>query len=314
MWMWIAAGAVLGAGASSALVLYIQRRRRAAELEELAGLVRDVLDDREIEEKAAGEETLYGRIEHMLVRIQRMNRGRQEELTESRSRVQKLITEIAHQMRTPLANGGTYLELLEGELSEREDPVADLVPMYLEALRSSQEKIRFLTEEFIRISRLENNIIRIRKEERDIAGTIGDALAQVRPMAEEKGVRISEHLPEGLSCPHDPGWFGEALWNVLDNAVKYSQEGGRIWVEASRGELYLTIRVADEGIGIDEGEEARVFQRFYRGRRTASYEGLGVGLYLSREITARHGGFMEIQRRDPGVEVRGCLPIGFGEI
>lgn len=314
MWMWIAAGAVLGAGASSALVLYIQRRRRAAELEELAGLVRDVLDDREIEEKAAGEETLYGRIEHMLVRIQRMNRGRQEELTESRSRVQKLITEIAHQMRTPLANGGTYLELLEGELSEREDPVADPVPMYLEALRSSQEKIRFLTEEFIRISRLENNIIRIRKEERDIAGTIGDALAQVRPMAEEKGVRISEHLPEGLSCPHDPGWFGEALWNVLDNAVKYSQEGGRIWVEASRGELYLTIRVADEGIGIDEGEEARVFQRFYRGRRTASYEGLGVGLYLAREITARHGGFMEIQRRDPGVEVRVCLPIGFGEI
>ena len=308
MWMWIAAGAVLGAGASSALVLYIQRRRRAAELEELAGLVRDVLDDREIEEKAAGEETLYGRIEHMLVRIQRMNRGRQEELTESRSRVQKLITEIAHQMRTPLANGGTYLELLEGELSGREDPVADPVPMYLEALRSSQEKIRFLTEEFIRISRLENNIIRIRKEERDIAGTIGDALAQVRPMAEEKGVRISEHLPEGLSCPHDPGWFGEALWNVLDNAVKYSQEGGRIWVEASRGELYLTIRVADEGIGIDEGEEARVFQRFYRGRRTASYEGLGVGLYLAREITARHGGFMEIQRRDPGVEVRVCLP------
>ena len=314
MWMWIAAGAVLGAGASSALVLYIQRRRRAAELEELAGLVRDVLDDREIEEKAAGEETLYGRIEHMLVRIQRMNRGRQEELTESRSRVQKLITEIAHQMRTPLANGGTYLELLEGELSEREDPVADPVPMYLEALRSSQENLRFLTEEFIRISRLENNIIRIRKEERDIAGTIGDALAQVRPMAEEKGVRISEHLPEGLSCPHDPGWFGEALWNVLDNAVKYSQEGGRIWVEASRGELYLTIRVADEGIGIDEGEEARVFQRFYRGRRTASYEGLGVGLYLAREITARHGGFMEIQRRDPGVEVRVCLPIGFGEI
>ena len=314
MWMWIAAGAVLGAGASSALVLYIQRRRRAAELEELAGLVRDVLDDREIEEKAAGEETLYGRIEHMLVRIQRMTRGRQEELTESRSRVQKLITEIAHQMRTPLANGGTYLELLEGELSEREDPVADPVPMYLEALRSSQEKLRFLTEEFIRISRLENNIIRIRKEERDIAGTIGDALAQVRPMAEEKGVRISEHLPEGLSCPHDPGWFGEALWNVLDNAVKYSQEGGRIWVEASRGELYLTIRVADEGIGIDEGEEARVFQRFYRGRRTASYEGLGVGLYLAREITARHGGFMEIQRRDPGVEVRVCLPIGFGEI
>lgn len=308
MWMWIAAGAVLGAGAASALVLYIQRRRRAAELEELAGLVRDVLDDREIEEKAAGEETLYGRIEHMLVRIQRMNRGRQEELTESRSRVQKLITEIAHQMRTPLANGGTYLELLEGELSEREDPVADSVPMYLEALRSSQEKLRFLTEEFIRISRLENNIIRIRKEERDIAGTIGDALAQVRPMAEEKGVRISEHLPEGLSCPHDPGWFGEALWNVLDNAVKYSQEGGRIWVEASRGELYLTIRVADEGIGIDEGEEARVFQRFYRGRRTASYEGLGVGLYLAREITARHGGFMEIQRRDPGVEVRVCLP------
>ena len=317
MWIWIAAGAVLGAGISSALVLHVQRRRRAEELAELAGLARDVLDERDIQERAAGEETLYGRIEHMLVRIQRMNRGRQEELVASRRRIQELITEIAHQMRTPLANGGTYLELLEGELSERrgageecagEASVPDPMPLYLEALRSSQEKLRFLTEEFIRISRLENNIIRIRKEERDIAGTIEAALAQARPRAKEKGVEILEELPGGLDCPHDPGWLGEALWNVLDNTVKYSLEGGHIWVGVSRGELYLTIRVADEGIGIDEGEEALVFRRFYRGRRAASQEGLGVGLYLAREITARHGGFMEIQRRDPGVEVRICLP------
>ena len=116
MWIWIAAGAVLGAGISSALVLHVQRRRRAEELAELAGLARDVLDERDIQERAAGEETLYGRIEHMLVRIQRMNRGRQEELAASRRRIQELITEIAHQMRTPLANGGTYLELLETSL------------------------------------------------------------------------------------------------------------------------------------------------------------------------------------------------------
>ena len=75
MWLWMAAGAVIGAGGTLPLVLYIQRKRRAAELEALSGLIKDVLDEKEIQETGAGEETLYARMEHMLVRIQRMSRG-----------------------------------------------------------------------------------------------------------------------------------------------------------------------------------------------------------------------------------------------
>lgn len=309
MWLWMAAGAVIGAGGTLPLVLYIQRKRRAAELEALSGLIKDVLDEKEIQETGAGEETLYARMEHMLVRIQRMSRGRQQELEESRSRIQKLITEIAHQMRTPLANAGTYLELLEGELSDRKLPADSPAPFYLDAVRASQEKLRFLTEEFIKMSRLENRMIRIRKEETDIGGTLECALDRLHMAAKKKELTICAQIPEGLSCPHDPGWLGEALWNVLDNSVKYSHEKGRIWVEASQSEMYLTIRVADEGIGMEEGEETLVFQRFYRGRRTTSFEGFGIGLYLAREIILQHDGFMTIRRREPGVEVKICLPV-----
>lgn len=268
-----------------------------------------MLDEKEIQETGAGEETLYARMEHMLVRIQRMSRGRQQELEESRSRIQKLITEIAHQMRTPLANAGTYLELLEGELSDRKLPADSPAPFYLDAVRASQEKLRFLTEEFIKMSRLENRMIRIRKEETDIGGTLECALDRLHMAAKKKELTICAQIPEGLSCPHDPGWLGEALWNVLDNSVKYSHEKGRIWVEASQSEMYLTIRVADEGIGMEEGEETLVFQRFYRGRRTTSFEGFGIGLYLAREIILQHDGFMTIRRREPGVEVKICLPV-----
>lgn len=296
MWAWTAGAFLAGAALGFAVAHYVEQRRRQEELKEIAALAADILNGTELTGAHACEETLYARIEHQLVRIQGMTRGRQEEAEKSRERIQQLITEIAHQMRTPLTNMETYLEFLQNGPVSSEDGAE-----YLAAVQTAEQKLHFLVESFIKMSRLEHHIIQIKKEETDLAATILGVISQMQKKAEEKGIDITAELRSKLYCPHDANWLGEALVNVLDNAVKYSAENGRIELSAEENEMFLRIRVRDYGIGIEEGEENKIFQRFYRGGRVTTEEGFGIGLYLAREIVIRHGGFMKVSREEPGM-------------
>lgn len=298
MWMGLIGAGLGGLCAGFGAAYYRQRRQREKELKEIAELAADILNGTEVTGVSACEETLYAYIEHMLSRIQRMAMGRQEEVERSRAQIQQLITEIAHQMRTPLTNMETYLEFLQEESIEEGD-----AKEYLEAVRCAEQKLHFLVESFIKMSRLEHHIIQVRKEEADLSATISGALGQIGRKAQERGVTVETAVPEKIPCPHDAGWLGEALLNVLDNAVKYSRAKGVVEVSAVKNEMFCSIQVRDYGIGIAKGEENKVFQRFYRGSRVTSEEGFGIGLYLAKEIVARHGGFMRIVRMEPGVKV-----------
>lgn len=296
----IIAACMLGFGAGAGVMLQRQRRMRMRELEQISRLAEQIMNEITISAGASGEETMFGRIEHQLVRVQEMLQGRKDEAERSRDEIQKLISEIAHQMRTPLANIRTYTGLL-GEEPEEKD--------YLAALEESEKKLCFLVESFVRMARLEQHMIQIRKEEKNIRRTIQNTFGQIQTRAEEKQIRFAVALPEAVSCLHDPNWFGEAFYNVLDNSVKYSETGGRIEVDVSVNEMFLKIRVRDYGIGIDEGEEARIFQRFCRGNRVTNQPGFGIGLYLSREIMNLHGGSMTVKRMDPGIRIEMNLPV-----
>ena len=121
---------------------------------------------------------------------------------------------------------------------------------------------------------------------------------------------MSVDFPGRASCTNDGNWLGEALFNIFDNAVKYSREGGAIAVSVTEDEMFLKVRVRDYGIGIEAGEECQVFRRFYRGKRVTSQEGFGLGLYLAREIVNMHGGFLVVKRMEPGLMMEVDLPVG----
>lgn len=121
-------------------------------------------------------------------------------------------------------------------------------------------------------------------------------------------------LPEQVTCLHDPNWLGEAFYNILDNAVKYSEYKGLIKVDVQQKERFVKIQVRDYGIGIEPGEENAVFQRFYRGKRVTTQDGFGIGLYLAREIVSRHQGFLMIRRKEKGVLIEINLPSGLLEV
>ena len=159
------------------------------------------------------------------------------------------------------------------------------------------------------MARLEQHIIQIRKDEMDLLKTVQNAFGQIQNRAEEKGIRFQIRMPERAVCAHDPNWLGEALFNILDNAVKYSAPGGSIEVTLQQNEMFTKFQVRDHGLGIEAGEENQIFQRFYRGRRVTVQEGFGIGLYLAREIIRLHGGFVTAKRMEPGLLIEVDLPL-----
>lgn len=298
----IVAAILLGLSAGAGMMFWFQRTRRMKELKQLEKLTYDILDEREIQAGAMGEETLYGKIEYELVRVQEILDGRKEEAEKSRDEIQKLISEIAHQMRTPLANMETYLGFMK-------DTPGEMAPEYVAALEKSEEKLHFLVESFIKMSRLEQHIIQIKKEEKDLLQTVLNVLGQIQCYAEAKEIQFDITFPEKAVCAHDANWLGEALYNILENAVKYSDNGGKIEVTVSENEMFMKIRVRDYGLGISEGEEHRIFQRFYRGKLVTTQAGFGIGLYLARKIVGLHGGFLTAKRMRPGLLMEIRIPV-----
>ena len=308
-----AAAFVIGLCIGGAVVHRIQRKQRMQELKEIERISENIMNGKPLQASASGEETLYGRIEHQLVRVQEMLRGRTEEAEKSRDEIQKLISEIAHQMRTPLANMKTYTGLLRERLESGDETKTQPLLVYTAALEESGKKLHCLTESFIKMSRLEQGIIQIRKEETDLLRTVKNVLGQIQSQAEEKQICFHITFPEKATCPHDGNWLGEAVCNILDNAVKYSAPGGRIELSVCKNEMFAKIRVRDFGLGIDPGEENRIFRRCYRGKRGTTQAGFGIGLYLAREIVSLQGGFLLAKRMEPGLLMEISLPVQMDE-
>ena len=277
-----------------------QRRR---EMEELSEALESLINGNEPGLEGLNDDTLPSKVKNQIQRLGDKMRGQEQALQKEREEIRGLIADTAHQLRTPLANMESYLTLLQNGEGDQEDR-----EFCMQAILESEEKIRFLTEGFIRMARLENGIIQIRKEQGKLQETILAGILQVRAAAEEKSITVRLEMDEELEVSHDPRWLGEAVYNLLDNSVKYSPEYSEIVVTAEKNEMFLRIEVRDQGIGIDEGEESLVFRRFYRGNRASGSQGFGLGLYLAREIVMRHGGFMKLKRLEPGLSAGIWLP------
>ncbi len=272
-------------------------------MEELSEALESLINGNDPGIEGLNDDTLPSKVKNQIQRLGDKMRGQEQALQKEREEIRGLIADTAHQLRTPLANMESYLTLLqkgEGNEEDRE--------FCMQAILESEEKIRFLTEGFIRMARLENGIIQIRKEQGKLQETILAGILQVRAAAEEKSITVRLEMDEELEVSHDPRWLGEAVYNLLDNRVKYSPEYSEIVVTAEKNEMFVRIEVRDQGIGIDEGEESLVFRRFYRGNRASGSQGFGLGLYLAREIVMRHGGFMKLKRLEPGLSAGIWLP------
>ena len=213
-------------------------------------------------------------------------------LAEEKDKIKTLIGDISHQTKTPIANLLLYAQLL-GE--------QDLPPesrAYVSALEGQAEKLRFLIDALVKTSRLETGVLAMAPKSHPIQQLLEAAAAQAAPRAEARGIALTVE-PADLTARFDPKWTTEALYNLVDNAVKYTPAGGSVTLRAVGYELFCRIDVTDTGSGIPEAEQARIFQRFYRSPSAGETEGVGIGLYLARQIAAGQGGYLKVTSR-PG--------------
>lgn len=232
-------------------------------------------------------ETLLARISHRLERLYNIMQKDRNTVAKEKADLQSLLSDISHQTKTPIAN----LKMLNETMLTR--PISEEQRReFLEATGSQLDKLDFLIQAMVKTSRLEAGVITLEKKDASIEETLVNAINGILAQMEKKGIELTVDCPEGLTISHDSRWTSEALFNLLDNATKYTPAGGSIHVSIQDWEMYWKIDVADTGRGIPEQEQAAIFKRFYREEAVHEVDGIGIGLYLAREIITMQGGYI----------------------
>lgn len=263
--------------------LALRARRTVRRLDRM---LTDAIDGGFVEEHY--DETAVSAMEARMARLLHGSAAANRALSREQAAVQSLISDISHQARTPMANILLYADLLE------ETDLTDAQRARLTPLRDQAEKLRFLIENLIRSSRLETGILQLAPAAGSVDALMEQAAGEAGAAAAAKGVALTVQPGRAGAC-FDPRWTPEALYNLVDNAVKYTPPGGSVVLSAALTDSFCRVDVADTGPGIPESEQAAIFGRFARGAAARGTEGLGIGLYLARQIAAGQGGYIRVK-------------------
>ena len=203
-----------------------------------------------------------------------------------RDKIKTLIADISHQTKTPVANLLLYCELLQ------EENLPESARSHVEALHGQTEKLRFLIDALVKLSRLESGIIALNARRQALQPVLEQVIRQYASAADARGLYL--RLEDTDACASfDAKWTAEAICNIVDNALKYTERGG-VAIAVVPYDMFVRIDVADSGIGIAEEEQPKIFARFYRSAHAGDQEGVGIGLYLAREILSSEGGYIKV--------------------
>lgn len=284
--------------AIAVLFLFFMRkavRQQEKELLSIAGILSELQSGdydapmrRHLAERKGAGGILDDRLESLAEHLSYIRTASEKEKESTKS----LVTDLSHQLKTPVAAMGTSLEVLR-----QEDLTEEERREFTERCLKQEERLKDLLGALINISRLESGMIELKFTEARLMDTVAAAVSWIYPVALAKNISVSVDAAEELSgvvIRQDPKWLSEALLNVLENAVKYSPENTEIQIRISELVTFLRVEIEDEGIGIPKNERHRIFQRFYRGGEASVQEqpGSGVGLYLTRRIVEAHGGMI----------------------
>jgi len=276
------------------IYIYILRKKVSSFANEICDNIEGMINGIPLIPVTKEEETLLSKINFHLVRLYETMQENNRRVTVEKVALQELISDISHQVKTPVTN----LKMLNSTLCWQDIPDEKRREFLLSA--SSQiEKLDFLMQAMIKMSRLETGIITLSPKENSVHETLALALGGILLSAEKKNISVNIDCPEDIKVLHDRKWTAEALFNILDNAVKYTPEGGFISISCVFMELQTKIEIKDTGKGIPENHQTDIFKRFYREEDNHDIEGIGIGLYLAREIISLQGGYLKVSS-EPG--------------
>ena len=247
------------------------------------------------------DETKLSRLETKWKKYLTTSQLSKNQLDETKKNLEGLISDISHQTKTPMSNLKLYSELLSERLDSREDTTEDDRKLIAE-IKSQTDKLDFLIMSLTKMSRLESNIIEVKPVDADVISFVESVVDSMKVRAEMNTITLHfnrENLSDDknflMSACFDSKWTREVLANIMDNAIKYSPAGSAVTISIIPYEMYVVVSVNDEGIGVSEDESARIFERFYRGDKVSDKEGVGLGLYLAREILQKENGYIKVK-------------------
>lgn len=240
------------------------------------------------------KETQESKLENTLQRLLNQAEKKEVQAKKERDEVAALLSDLTHQLKTPMANVIMYTELLEDENLTPEER-----QRFTYLARTQAKKMQWLLGNMLKASQLERGMISFSAEYTGIRETIRQAVSSVYAQAEERDIMIKVEPFEDRKLYHNPRWTAEAMENILDNAVKYSPSGSVVTVRVQPMEIYTQIEISDQGIGISGEEYNKIFRRFYRSGNAAQTQGSGLGLYLAQLILNNEKGYVTAVSR-PG--------------
>lgn len=280
-----AVSAVLGALAGG---LWFRRREKRT-LQSLDGMLDQAICGEFSPTKF--DESLFSAVESRLADYLEASAVSARNLQAEKDAIKTLIGDISHQTKTPIANLLLYSELIA------EEELPGDMHSNVEAIHQQTEKLRFLIDSLVKLSRLENGILTLSPRQESVQPMLDGIAAQYGSKTKQKGLVLQISETTSSACC-DPKWTTEALGNLVDNAIKYTPSGS-MTISAAEYELFTRIDVTDTGIGIEESEQPKIFSRFYRSEAVRENEGVGIGLYLAREIISGEGGYIKLTS-EPG--------------
>lgn len=254
------------------------------------------------------DETSVSEVENRMWNYLENRQTAMERIERDRQRMQSQISDIAHQAVLPVSNIVLYTQLLEENLSNgftgtkineienvqlTKAEVSEIISE-ITAIRDEIGTLDFLIQSLVKLSRMENGIINLNAEKQQFKPMLDLVKQQFAIKAKNKGIDFLIEDTEETAV-FDCKWTLEAVANIVDNAVKYTQEGGKISIHTEALPSLVRIDIADTGIGIREEEQGAVFSRFYRSVETSNSRGVGIGLYIAREVMRAQNGYIRLR-------------------
>lgn len=270
--------------AAAIAVIIIYRRRTVKIIRSLDKMIDKAINGTFTEENI--DESMLSSVEAKLAGYLSASELSAKNVAAEKEKIKELISDISHQTKTPIANILLYTDLL------KEQELNGQARLCAEETAAQAKKLSFLIITLVKLSRLETGVFALLPVKTKLMPMLEKIYRQYQPKAEEKGLRFTLE-PTEAQAVFDEKWSAEAIGNIVDNAIKYT-DSGFVTISVREYEMFCSVTVSDSGKGIAEEEQGRIFTRFYRSPSVSPKEGIGVGLYLAREIVNGCGGYIKV--------------------
>lgn len=271
---------------------WCQNREQIEFANEICETLDALMDHREPENFRPYEDSQVYKVQGKLLQYYEQMQEGQRQSHQDKQMIQELVSDISHQVKTPIANIQMFTDLMKQHQMTEEKRAE-----FLHTMEIQINKLDFLMQSLIKMSRLETGTFQMNMEENNLYDTIALAINGIWEMADRKEIQINVDCDNCFMIKHDRKWTVEALGNLLDNAVKYTPEGGKVEITVRPWQFYTRIDISDTGIGIASEHYHEIFKRFYRVQEVAAVSGVGLGLYLARTIITQQRGYISVKSK-----------------